>query len=532
MNNDCGCTHGSGIVPATVCCKQKPTELPVKLATVNYPAQYGTDEDGEPYAPQYGKFTNTIVVYAANNARYIYDGQGEYTKIISDDQFNVLEAKLTAQLNEEITNRTAADESLQENTNQLANKEAEDIENLQTNINTEVNRAIEAEQALNTAIEAEASAREDADTALNTRIDEVINSPDVRYIVESYADLEALDKATVGDQDYARVLVDETHDGQSTFYQFSKANNDWTYIGAAGAYYTKTEVDDMLSEKQDTLVDSGTNQNLKTINGESILGTGNLEVGSNIELYDGYSTATDGANTANFINTKLNSTAVVIGSGASTARPAEDDIVIGKYAKASYNTTLNNIAIGTSAVCSSQAGTAVGYSTQAGNGAVAMGSRAKATSPTAVAIGNGASSTYNNNISIGTSATAGTSNTTYFDSFSSIAIGNTATAANGSIAIGKDANVNLSGNLGSSVALGNNTQVTTAYSVALGYQAVTSRDNEVSVGSGKSGPAPTRFIANVKAGVLDTDAVNVAQLNTAVGDIETALTTLNTGTGV
>lgn len=241
--NNCDCNPcGQGIVPATVCCKKKEKEPPIKLATVNYPAQYGTDADGQPHAPQYGKFTNTIVTYAANNARYIYDGQGEYTKIISDDQFDALEQKLTALLNEETEARQSDVENLQTNINQLANKEAEDVENLQANINVEVN----ARLALAEGLAEETAAREEADEALSTRIDEVINSPDVRYIVESYADLEAIDKATVGDQDYARVLVDETHDGQSTFYQFNKAGNDWTYVGAAGAYYTKTEVDTMI----------------------------------------------------------------------------------------------------------------------------------------------------------------------------------------------------------------------------------------------------------------------------------------------
>lgn len=40
-------------------------------------------------------------------------------------------------------------------------------------------------------------------------------------------------------------------------------------------YYTETEIDSMLAEKQNTLV-SGTN--IKTINGESVLGSGNIEI--------------------------------------------------------------------------------------------------------------------------------------------------------------------------------------------------------------------------------------------------------------
>lgn len=46
-------------------------------------------------------------------------------------------------------------------------------------------------------------------------------------------------------------------------------------------YYTKNEVDTALGGKQDTLV-SGTN--IKTVGGQSLLGEGNIEVGSTIEV--------------------------------------------------------------------------------------------------------------------------------------------------------------------------------------------------------------------------------------------------------
>jgi len=45
-------------------------------------------------------------------------------------------------------------------------------------------------------------------------------------------------------------------------------------------FYNKTEVDDLLADKQDTLV-SGTN--IKTINNESILGTGNINIVTTVD---------------------------------------------------------------------------------------------------------------------------------------------------------------------------------------------------------------------------------------------------------
>jgi phage minor structural protein len=60
----------------------------------------------------------------------------------------------------------------------------------------------------------------------------------------------------------------ETVSGKPTTFPPSAHNHD-------ERYYTETEIDSMLAEKQNTLV-SGTN--IKTINGESVLGSGNIEI--------------------------------------------------------------------------------------------------------------------------------------------------------------------------------------------------------------------------------------------------------------
>lgn len=45
-----------------------------------------------------------------------------------------------------------------------------------------------------------------------------------------------------------------------------------------GKFYTEEETDALLAKKQNTLVSSGDNQNIKTINGQDILGTGNIVI--------------------------------------------------------------------------------------------------------------------------------------------------------------------------------------------------------------------------------------------------------------
>lgn len=65
-------------------------------------------------------------------------------------------------------------------------------------------------------------------------IEDLKNNPDVVDIVDTYADLQAYDKTKLTDNDIIRVLNDETHDGESTYYRYSTATQTWTYVGSAG----------------------------------------------------------------------------------------------------------------------------------------------------------------------------------------------------------------------------------------------------------------------------------------------------------
>ena len=100
-------------------------------------------------------------------------------------------------------------------------------------------------------------------------------------------------------------LTQEEYDGlavkeQNVFYIITDAT-----AGDLSNYYTKQQTDTLLGEKQPTLV-SGTN--IKTINNESLLGEGNIDIqggggkaieaGANISIYNG--------ETADTINCTLN----------------------------------------------------------------------------------------------------------------------------------------------------------------------------------------------------------------------------------
>ncbi|MBW9106325.1 beta strand repeat-containing protein, partial [Paraburkholderia phenoliruptrix] len=123
----------------------------------------------------------------------------------------------------------------------------------------------------------------------------------------------------------------------------------------------------------------------------------------------------------------------------------------------------------------------------------------------------GGGSTYITVNNPGTSGTAAVASGT-----DAIAIGNGAVASGSeSIAIGKD--TKTTGD--KSVAMGSGASAPNVNSVALGANSTTDRDNTVSVGSAGA----ERQITNVAAGTQATDAVNLGQLNNAMGSMSNSI---------
>lgn len=71
---------------------------------------------------------------------------------------------------------------------------------------------------------------------LEDEVERLENNPDVADIVATYADLQSYDTSQLTDKDIVRVLQDETHDGDSTYYRWSTSTNTWTYIGESKQY--------------------------------------------------------------------------------------------------------------------------------------------------------------------------------------------------------------------------------------------------------------------------------------------------------
>ena len=185
------------------------------------------------YDPQLGDYHERIIIDDAREKRWLFDCDGVYN---------------------DITQVQVVDELGDSSTHAISQRAAtEAINGLEEDLATETAEREAADEELSDAIDDEALARAEADAAIEQEIQDIKDNPDVVDIVATYADLQAYDTSELGDKDVIRVLADETHQGESSYYRWTAATSTWTFIGATGPYYTKDETDDLLDEKQDVL---------------------------------------------------------------------------------------------------------------------------------------------------------------------------------------------------------------------------------------------------------------------------------------
>lgn len=174
-----------------------------------------------------------------------------------------------------------------------------------------------------------------------------------------------------------------------------------------------------------------------------------------VKLYNEYGTNTDGAVTQNFISEKLNGSGVSIGDGASIS--------------ATFDKQKEAVVLGKGALA------------RAGNG-------------------------YNRAVIIGRNAKANTYGSSGSVDQYGIAIGDGATVA--------PSNSNAKNSYG--IAIGAYTNTYHVTSASIGHNSYTTREYEFSIGNKNNGV--TRYLANVTAGELDTDAVNKKQMEDYVAE--------------
>ena len=222
-------------------------------------------------------------------------------------------------------------------------------------------------------------------------------------------------------------------------------------------------------------------------------GSDSISLGTSAEASDANTVAL--GNTAKA--TKANATAL----GNEAEASGESAVALGNGSKASGS---DAISMGTGAEASGASALAMGKGANASKeNALAFGTGAAASADGAAALGNGATAEGSNAISFGTGAAASKENALAFGNGAKASEKNTLAFGNGATASSENA-----------MAFGNGASATGSGSVAIGSGSVASEENVVSFGAAGS----ERRLTNVAAGVNDTDAVNVGQMNSAIGE--------------
>lgn len=196
----------------------------VLLRKVVVPASMG---DETAFPPAIGKYFNVLLHYDASGNNYLYSSDGIPTEI-------------GANVPSEVINRI---KTLEDGYDDLS----EDYEQLQAQVGD-----------VSEALSAETSARENADIGLQGQIDALTVSSGVIDVLGTYQDLQNYDTTHVKEDDIIKVLQDSTHNNAMTYYRWiiSGGAGSWRYIGEEGPYYTKSESDILLNNKQDEITSS------------------------------------------------------------------------------------------------------------------------------------------------------------------------------------------------------------------------------------------------------------------------------------
>lgn len=258
------------------------------------------------YVPKLGDYCNTLVIDKETGNQYLFDADGVWTLISTDEEGIIVEAvaqanaytddvaegkvdkeegkglskndftdgykgKLDgiedgAQVNIiEVVKRNgvaipitdkAVDVAVPTTTSSLTN----DSGYITNEVNDLVNYYDKNET--DTLIATEAETRDAADLDLQGQIDAISSASDVVDVVGTYAELQSYDTSKLSDNDIIKVLTDETHDDAISYYRWNDATNVFTYIGSQGPFYTKSETDATFVPQTRTINGKGLNSDV------------------------------------------------------------------------------------------------------------------------------------------------------------------------------------------------------------------------------------------------------------------------------
>ena len=174
-----------------------------------------------------------------------------------DEEMSHVYPKILEDLRHDIDQEHATNESQQEEIN--ANKEKlQGIENgAQVNVIEQViingTEVQPVEKAVSFNVPTQTSQLENnSDFTTKTYVDNAIAEIEMRSdvvdVVGTYEDLEAYDTSHLAPNSLIKVINDETHDNEITYYRWVVVNNvgSWVYVASEGAFYTTSQIDQML----------------------------------------------------------------------------------------------------------------------------------------------------------------------------------------------------------------------------------------------------------------------------------------------
>lgn len=243
-------------------------------------------------------------------------------------------------------------------------------------------------------------------------IENLKNNPDVVDVVNTYADLQAYDKTKLTDNDIIRVLNDETHDGESTYYRYSTATQTFTYIGTTRQYTNFVGTDGTTAGKAGLVPAPATTDTGKYLKADGTWGT--VQAGPTVVQTTGTST-TDvmSQNATTSLVYYDPSTREVIKMGNHASTNGRKAIGIGTYSVSSGDMSLaigsanNGLNDNTKTKATAQQAVAIGPAAQSSvTEGVAIGAYARANVGSgSVALGTYSSTTQTGEVNIGTSLT-------------------------------------------------------------------------------------------------------------------------------
>ena len=258
------------------------------------------------YVPKLGDYCNTLVIDKETGNQYLFDADGVWTLISTDEEGIIVEAVAQANAYTDDVAEGKVDKEegkgLSENdfTNGYKGKLDGIEEGAQVNvievvkrngvalpvtdkavdiavptttssltndsgyITNEVNDLVNYydKDETDTLIATEAETRDAADLDLQGQIDAISSASDVVDVVGTYAELQNYDTSKLSDNDIIKVLTDETHDDAISYYRWNDTTNVFTYIGSQGPFYTKSETDATFVPQTRTINGKGLNSDV------------------------------------------------------------------------------------------------------------------------------------------------------------------------------------------------------------------------------------------------------------------------------